>query len=72
MRRFSPDGRRVHVFDHEMGEYRFDNPTNIAVRLYRTIGRPDLASNGAYMGTVVLVVFWTGFLVGRVTILASS
>lgn len=32
MRRFSPDGRHVHVFDHEMGEYRFDNPTNIAVR----------------------------------------
>ena len=27
-------------------------------RLATAVGRPDLASNGAYMGTVVLVVFW--------------
>jgi len=29
-----------------------------AAALATAIGRPDLASNGAYMGTVVLVVFW--------------
>ena len=29
-----------------------------AAALATAFGRPDLASNGAYMGTVVLVVFW--------------
>jgi amino acid transporter len=29
-----------------------------AAALATALGRPDLASNGAYMGTVVLVVFW--------------
>ena len=29
-----------------------------AASLANAIGRPDLAVNGAYMGTVVLVVFW--------------
>lgn len=29
-----------------------------AASLANALGRPDLATNGAYMGTVVLVVFW--------------
>src|SRR6478752_7840912 len=29
-----------------------------AAALATSIGRPDLASNGAYMGAVILVVFW--------------
>ncbi len=29
-----------------------------AAALANALGRPDLATNGAYMGTVVLVVFW--------------
>ena len=29
-----------------------------AAALATSFGRPDLASNGAYMGAVILVVFW--------------
>ena len=37
-----------------------------AAALATAVGRPDLASNGAYMGTVVLVVFWLAtFIVSR-------
>ncbi len=37
-----------------------------AAALATAFGRPDLASNGAYMGTVVLVVFWLAtFIVSR-------
>ena len=37
-----------------------------AAALATAVGRPDLAGNGAYMGTVVLVVFWLAtFIVSR-------
>ncbi|MFV0315822.1 MAG: amino acid permease [Microthrixaceae bacterium] len=37
-----------------------------AAALASALGRPDLASNGVYMGTVVLVVFWLAtFIVSR-------
>jgi hypothetical protein len=32
MRRFSPDGRRVHVFDRQTGKYRFSATKNVAAK----------------------------------------